>query len=33
MPIADDVLWPLAPSGDRTRWAAQAAELYVHLGC
>jgi len=33
MPSADDVLWPLAPSGDRTRWAAQAAELYVHLGC
>lgn len=31
MGIADGVLWPLAAGPDRTRWGAQALELYLHL--
>jgi len=31
MPTADDVLWPLAASPERARWAAQATERYLVL--
>ena len=31
MDPADAALWPLATGPDRTRWAAQAVELYLRL--
>lgn len=31
MDLANGVLWPLATGPDKTRWAVQAAELYVNF--
>lgn len=31
MAIADEGLWPLATGPDRTGWAAEAIERYLHM--